>query len=138
MSVQPPRSVLSSAAHGHSIEEFYPAHGLTSLENLVPPQSALGTYDRQLWVPLMLRNNSHTAADITLHADLPAGWTGNTENRTYHLEPGDTYPIELFLTAPADSKEKSPEMLSWTATQNGVSVGTVNLAVYLEYNDVPQ
>ncbi len=118
--------------------EFYPAHSLTSLENLVPPQSALGTYDRQLWVPLILRNNSHTAADITLRADLPAGWTGNTENRTYQLKPGDTYPIELFLTAPADSKEKSPEMLSWTATQNGVSVGTVNLAVYLEYNDVPQ
>jgi LmbE family N-acetylglucosaminyl deacetylase len=117
--------------------DFYQAHGLTSLENLVQPQSALSA-DHQLWVPLLLSNNSEAAADITLHADLPAGWTGNTEDRVYHLEPGDTYPIEIFLTAPADSKEKSPQMLSWTATQNGVALGKTGLSVYLEYNDVPQ
>ncbi len=118
--------------------QFYPAHGLTSLEKLVvPPQSALGA-SNQLWVPLLLRNQSHAVADITLHANLPKGWTGNTEDRVYHLEPDTTYPIELFFTAPAGSNEKSPEMLSWTATHNGATVGTAELSVYLEYNDVPQ
>ncbi|MHB1936094.1 MAG: PIG-L family deacetylase [Acidobacteriaceae bacterium] len=117
--------------------EFYPVHGLTALENLVPPQTALSA-DRQLWVPLLLRNDSNASARITLHANLPAGWTGDTKDRVYRLEPGNTYPVEIFLTAPADSKEKSPQMLSWTVTQDGVSVGTAGLSVYLEYNDVPQ
>lgn len=111
---------------------------MKSLTNLVvPPQSALSA-DRRLWVPLLLRNDSHAAADITLHSDLPAGWTGNTEDREYHLQPGTTYPIQLHFNAPGHSGEKSPEMLSWSATQNGVRVGETGLSVYLEYNHVPQ
>jgi LmbE family N-acetylglucosaminyl deacetylase len=117
--------------------QFYRAHDLHSLETLVPPQSALSA-DHQLWVPLLLRNHSNASADITLHADLPGGWTGNTEDRKYHLEAGSTYPVEIFLNAPSDSKEKSPQTLRWMAAQNGVSVAKTELAVYLEYNDVPQ
>ncbi len=120
-------------------KEFYPAHGLTSLEHLVPPQTALGSFNRELWVPLILRNNSNTAADFTLHANLPAGWTGNTKDTVYHLDPGNTYPVQVFLIAPpADPSTKSPQTLSWTATNNGVTAGKVALSVYLEYNGVPQ
>lgn len=119
-------------------KEFYPAHGLTSLEGLVPPQTALGTWDHQLWVPLILRNNSNQTADITLHSNFPAGWTGNTKDTVYHLDAGKTYSVQIFLTAPTDSDAKSPETLTWTATSNGAPVGTVALSVYLEYNGVPQ
>jgi hypothetical protein len=117
--------------------KFYAAHDLTSLATPVPPQSALSA-NRELWVPLLLHNNTDGSADITLHADLPPGWTGNTEDRQYHLEAGSTYPIEIFLNAPPDSKEKAPQMLRWTATQSGATVGKAELSVYLEYNDVPQ
>jgi LmbE family N-acetylglucosaminyl deacetylase len=75
--------------------EFYPAHFLTSMENLVPPQSALSD-SHQLWVPLLLRNESRSAANITLHADLPTGWTGDTKDRMYHLEPCNTTPSNFF------------------------------------------
>ncbi|MGH9615266.1 MAG: PIG-L family deacetylase [Acidobacteriaceae bacterium] len=119
-------------------QDFYRAHGLKSMEHLVdPPQSALSA-DRQLWVPLLLKNGSSAAADITLHADMPSGWSGNTEDRVYHLDAGATYPIELFLTAPAGSTGKTPQMLRWTASENGAPVGKAKLLVYLEYNDVPQ
>lgn len=118
-------------------KKFYAAHGLTSLEALVQPQSALSS-NRELWVPLLLHNHTDAVADVTLHADLPPGWTGNIEDRQYHLDRGTTYPIEIFLNAPADSKEKAPQMLRWTATQSGAVVGNAELSVYLEYNDVPQ
>jgi LmbE family N-acetylglucosaminyl deacetylase len=117
-------------------KSFYAAHGLNSLESLVPPQSALSA-NHELWVPILLHNNTDAPADITLHADLPTGWTGNTEDRHYHLEGGSTYPIEIFLNAP-DSKEKTPQTLSWTATQSGTAVGKAELSVYMEYNYVPQ
>ncbi|HEV2136065.1 MAG TPA: PIG-L family deacetylase [Terracidiphilus sp.] len=118
-------------------QQFYRAHGLQSLNGLVAPQTALST-DRQLWVPLLLRNNSSAPGDITLHQDLPAGWTGNIEDRNYHLEPGSIYPIQLFFTAPDQQGAKSPQVLSWTARQGGTAVGKAELTVYLEFDGVPQ
>ncbi len=117
--------------------EFYPMHSLTALENLVPPQTALGE-DHQLWVPLLLHNDSPEAMDITLEAHLPSGWSGFSRNGIYHLEPGGTYPVQCFLTAPAESGQKTPEILTWTATRDGRPAGKVNLTVYPEYNGVPQ
>jgi len=119
-------------------QEFYRAHGLESLEGLVPPQTALSA-DRQLWVPLLLTNRTGQGADVTLHANLPAGWTGTTRNGdVYHVEPGATYPIMIFMTAPDDSGKQAPQTLTWTAKTDGTTVGPVSLKVYLEYNGVPQ
>lgn len=138
------------AASGLSLElggpwafyrQFDRAHGLTSLETLVPPQTALSE-NRQLWVPLLLQNNSQTAADVKLHPELPAGWTGDTNDRVYHLEPGSTFPVSVWLTAPADAApgepERPPQILAWTASSAGAPVGKASLSVYLEYNGVPQ
>jgi LmbE family N-acetylglucosaminyl deacetylase len=119
--------------------EFYRVHGLTSLETLVSPQSALGD-SRHLWVPLLLRNGANEAVDITVHPDLPAGWTGDTKGRIYHLERDSTFPISIFLTAPESTTDSNakPQTLRWSATKGGALVGQVNLSVYLEYNGVPQ
>jgi LmbE family N-acetylglucosaminyl deacetylase len=117
--------------------QFYRAHGLASLQTLVPQQSALSE-SRRLWVPLLLRNGSGKPAEVTVHGDLPAGWTGDTKDRTYHLEPESTYPISVFLTAPADTNATLPQTLTWKATEGAASLAQVSLSVYLEYNGVPQ
>ncbi|HZZ37850.1 MAG TPA: PIG-L family deacetylase [Acidobacteriaceae bacterium] len=117
--------------------EFYPVHSLTALEHLVPPQTALGA-DHQLWVPLLLHNDSPQAMDITLEAHLPSGWSGYSRNGIYHLPPNSSYPVQCFLTAPAGSGQKTPEILTWTATRDGRPAGKVNLTFYAEYNGVPQ
>lgn len=117
--------------------QFYRAHGLDSLEGLVPPQTALSS-DHQLWVPLLLRNDSNAAAEITLHPDLPPGWSGDTGDRLYRLEPGTAYPVQLFLSAPSSPNQRSPQSLSWTALNHGAVAGEVHLSVYMEFNGVPQ
>lgn len=117
--------------------QFYRAHDLESLENLVPPESALGA-DRHLWVPLLLRNNTGKDADITLHPQLPSNWSGDTADREYHLNPGETYPVQLFYQSANESYKLPPQTLSWTALDHGASMGKVNLTVYREYNGVPQ
>jgi LmbE family N-acetylglucosaminyl deacetylase len=117
--------------------EFYRAHGLASMENLVPPQSALGERN-QLWVPLLLRNDSSSAADITLSPELPDGWTGVKREGVYHLEAHSTYPVQVFLTAPPGAGQKSSQLLIWTATLNGALAGKVALNVYTEFNGVAQ
>ncbi|HEX4006189.1 MAG TPA: PIG-L family deacetylase [Acidobacteriaceae bacterium] len=119
-------------------QQFYRAHDLGSLAGLVrPPQTALGS-DRQLWVPLLLRNSTGAAEDVTLRQDLPAGWTAINPPGAYHLEPGETWPVELFLTAPDGSAADPPQLLRWTAWNRGESVGSAELEVYPEYNGVPQ
>jgi LmbE family N-acetylglucosaminyl deacetylase len=118
-------------------QQFYRAHGLTSLKDLVPPQTAL-SYGNELWLPLLLRNDSSAAADITIRGDLPQGWKGDSRSGTYHLDPHSTYPIQVFLTAPSASTEQSPITLSWTATKDGAETGKAAIAVYLEFNGVSQ
>jgi LmbE family N-acetylglucosaminyl deacetylase len=118
--------------------QFYRVHGLESLETLVPQQTALSDA-RHLWIPLLLQNDTRVAEDVAVHAELPPGWTGDTKDRTYHLEPGSTYPISTFLTAPADSDQAPPQTLAWKTNVNGPSTAAqVSLSVYLEYNGVPQ
>lgn len=117
--------------------EFYPVHSLKALEHLVPAQTALGA-DHQLWVPLLLHNDSVSAMNITLEAHLPSGWSGYSRAGIYHLPPHSTYPVSCFLTAQAESDSGKTEVLNWTATLAGQPAGKVNLTVYREYNGVPQ
>lgn len=137
-SASPVRSGISLALGGpwEFYSNFYRAHGLAPLQNLVAPQTALSS-DQRLWVPLLLRNDSATAADLLLHATLPAGWSGDTSDRVYHLAAGAAYPVQLFLVAPS-SGQHSPQTLVWTVSQDGRVVGQVRLAVYLEFDGVPQ
>jgi LmbE family N-acetylglucosaminyl deacetylase len=142
----PQRAVQERSATGLSIElggpwafykDFYPAHGLSSLENLVPPQTAL-SYGNELWLPLLLHNDSPEPADVTLHCDLPAGWKGDARNGSYHLQPHTTYPVQVFLTAPAADNPLSPQNLTWTIGTNGSERSKASIAVYLEFDGVSQ
>jgi LmbE family N-acetylglucosaminyl deacetylase len=117
--------------------DFYRAHGLAFLEGLVSPQSSF-VAGNTLWVPLLLTNRLQKPVDVLLHSDLPAGWTPPARDIAYRLEPGSTYPVQLFLRAPADAKDKAPQLLRWNMTADGKPAGDVKLAVYLEGNGVPQ
>lgn len=118
-------------------QQFYRAHGLDSLKNLVAPQSSL-SYGNQLWVPLVLRNDSGNAVDVTLQSEFPQGWSGDRKDGVYHLDAHSSYPVELFLTSPSGANEKSPQQLSWKLEQDGGEVGKVGLTVYLEFDGVSQ
>lgn len=135
----PPSSGISLQPGGPwaFYRDFYPAHRLEHLGNLIQPQTAL-SWDHQLWMPLLLRNNSAAPADVMLHLDAPAGWSGDVADRAYHLDPGSTYPIQLFLGAPSASGQQSPQTLTWTASDGGGAVGKFALSVYLEFDGVPQ
>lgn len=148
LSFTPAPGYHSSSEHGVTLQlggpwayyrEFYAAHGLTSLEGLVPPQTSL-SYGDQLWVPLLLENHSDQAEDVTLKSDMPTGWTGAgaTRDGVYHLEPHSSYPISLFLTSPSTAGQSSPQKLSWSITGQGITNARVDLSVYMEFDGVSQ
>jgi LmbE family N-acetylglucosaminyl deacetylase len=118
-------------------QQFYVAHGLTNALSFVKPQAALSS-EHSLWVPLLLHNDTSKSRELVLHASLPDGWTPAGKDITYHLEPHSSYPAQLFLTAPVRKADEPPQELRWTVLDGGKSVGEVTLAVYAEYNGVPQ
>jgi LmbE family N-acetylglucosaminyl deacetylase len=117
--------------------EFYRAHGLTSLETLVKPQSDF-VPDKPLWVPLLLRNNSQKGIDLTLHSSLPEGWTPAAKDAAYLLKPRSSFPLQILLTPPAHAGDRSPQLLRWSLTADGKPAGEVQLTVYPVEIGVPQ
>lgn len=118
-------------------QDFYIAHGLTSVMSFLKPQTALSA-NHSLWVPLLLRNDTEQARDITLHASLPDGWTPPAKDVLYRLQPHSSYPAQIFLVAPAAKPDAPPQQLQWSISDGGKEAGEVGLTVYMEFNGVPQ
>ena len=118
-------------------QQFYRAHDLKGLVNLTAPQTALSA-DHRLWVPLLLHNATDQPHRVLLHTDLPQGWSSPTKDLVYDLTPHSTFPVDLFLTAPAFDAKTPPVQLTWTLSENGQKKAETSLKTYMEYNGVPQ
>jgi LmbE family N-acetylglucosaminyl deacetylase len=146
LSYVPPQSYSAPAPLHAALElggpwvfysEFYPAHGLKSLENLVAPETEFIPGHR-LWVPLLLRNNSRNRVSAVLHTNLPSGWTGAQTNTTYNLEPDSSFPVQLFLQSPPVAQDKTQQLLQWSLDIDGKAAGKLDLVAYPEADGLPQ
>jgi hypothetical protein len=117
--------------------DFWPQHNLEHLANLVAPETAMGTADFHLWVPLILRNASGSAQQVTLRSSLPAGWTETPGATSYSLAAHEERPVSLFLVAP-QSQKGSWQTLKFDAEAGGRNLGSATLKVNVDYNGVPQ
>jgi hypothetical protein len=117
--------------------DFWPQHNLEHLASLLAPETAMGTADFHLWVPLILRNTTDSAEPVTLRSSLPAGWTQTPGAMVYTLGPHESRPVSLFLMAP-QSQKGSWQTLKFDAEAGGHSLGSVTLKANVVYNGVPQ
>jgi hypothetical protein len=117
--------------------DFWTAHNLEHLGNLLAPETAMGTADFHLWVPLILRNTSGSVEQVTLRSVLPAGWTETPRPMVYSLKAHESRPVSLFLVAP-QSQKGSWQTLTFHADLGGRSIGSVTLKANVVYNGVPQ
>jgi len=115
---------------------FWPAHNLDHLANLYPPEAQVAPGET-LWVPLIVRNDTDSAKQVNLRANLPAGWRQKPEAALFSIGPRGSYPIQLTLT-PAVLPKGTWQTLSWSAESEDGSIGRVTLRVDLESNGLPQ
>jgi len=115
---------------------FWPAHNLELLAELYSPEAQVAPGDT-LWVPLILRNDTDSGREVTLHSKLPAGWNQKPEATEFRVPAHDSYPVQLTIT-PAPAVKGTWQNLSWSADSNGSSIGTVTLRVDMESNGLPQ
>src|SRR5437763_9509939 len=103
--------------------EFWPAHNLEHLAKLYSPEAQVEPGDT-LWVPLLIRNETNSTQQVTLHAILPAGWSENSNASVYTVAAHDLYPVQLTIT-PSPAHKGTWQTLTWNAESNGQKLSPV-------------
>ncbi|HZR66654.1 MAG TPA: PIG-L family deacetylase [Terriglobales bacterium] len=115
---------------------FWRAHNIEHLESLYSPEAQLGG-EGSLWVPLIIRNDTDSARQVEVHAELPAGWSVEPNATMYPVAAHDSYPIQLTVK-PSAANNEAWQTLRWTALNDGKNIGTVTLRVDAARNYLPQ
>lgn len=114
---------------------FWSAHGLDHLKSLLSPEIEIRS--RVLNMPVLIHNNTDTAAQIVLSPDLPAGWKAQWGFDRYPVPAHATYPMECIVAGPP-GHNGSWQTVSIRATSSGSEVGAVSMRVHLVGSGLPQ
>ena len=109
---------------------FWEAHNLERLASLIPEPELAARYGDKLSIPLQACNNTKEPVELSITSTLPPGWTDRTGFTRYPLRPGECYPIQSQIFAPASGSSQWQE-LAWSATVGSQQVGIVKIHVYL-------
>ena len=121
--------------------EFRAAHQLTHLPHPEPPEIALqeGT---TLIIPLWVRNSTNEAREVTLSAELPAGWTVSSGAGKVKVGANQTAGarVEILLGALKDTGKgrDGTQAVTVKAEAGGKSVGEVVMKVELRKKALPE
>jgi LmbE family N-acetylglucosaminyl deacetylase len=120
--------------------DFRRAHGLSHLPHPEPPEIALqvGT---TLVIPLWIRNQTSSTQELSLAADLPAGWTLQSGAGRFSIGAKQTASARLEISLPTamDTAKKSDlQEINVKAESGGKSIGAVKLRVELRKRSLPQ
>lgn len=117
-------------------EEFRAAHDLPDLPKAAVPEIAVAA-GSTLQLPVMLRNDDTTPAEVTLSTILPDGWALKNPLPHYSLAPGDVFPLEIEITTAPKKSDQIGEV-SCRAEASGHEIGSVKLRVRLGGGGLPQ
>ena len=118
-------------------ENFWKAHGVDRLSQLVPiPEVALNRGET-LHVTLLIRNNTETAKEVSLTTIKPMGWSDIQDSARYRIGPHEIYFTQAVLVSPTSGNTDWQEVI-WKAEANGEPVGTIKIRVYLGMGGMPQ
>jgi LmbE family N-acetylglucosaminyl deacetylase len=117
--------------------DFWKAHNLDALSGLIKtPEVALANA-APLHVPILIRNDTDTPAEVTLTSSVPPGWQEVNGTARYPVRPHEAYPAQTLYVAPSTSQPEW-QTLSWKAEANGKTIGTITLRVRTDSPGLPQ
>ena len=117
---------------------FWKAHDLDRLAELIPIPEVTPEAGGKLAIGLLACNHTSQPAEISVVPAIPAGWTTQSQFTNYPVRAGESYPIQVLLTAPP-AAQSHWEQLSWTATAGSRTVGNVVMRVFVGKNgELPQ
>ncbi len=120
-------------------KRFYSAHDLASMPELLPPEIGVDG-GQDFSIPLLLHNHTDSSVTFELHTHLAPGWSVGSSSAQYAhhaisvsrfmVSMHDYFPVRLRLVAPRTVRSHW-QVITWTATANGTSVGPIKLRVYV-------
>ncbi len=116
--------------------EFWRAHSIEHVGSLYAPEAQVAPGE-SLWVPLIIRNDTNSPAQVNLKALLPQGWKQRPDATVYSVGPRDYYAVQLDVASIGSDKDKW-QNLSWEAESGGKQIGKVTLRVDVASNGLPQ
>ncbi len=108
--------------------EFWRAHGLDHLAQLLPMPEASLENGETLHVPLTLRNDTGEPTVVTLTSALPKGWAEKSGPARYPVAAHDVYPIEAVAVV-ASSPGTVWQEVTFRAESRGKTFGSVTLRI---------
>ncbi|MCU7496645.1 MAG: PIG-L family deacetylase [Ignavibacteria bacterium] len=117
-------------------EDFWRAHNIENVGPLIKPEINVA-YGSYLNIPVIIRNNTKDSVTVTLQAKLPEGFRLSSGEGRYFLAPGETYPIETFVFAPAEAS-RGPYEVIWNALSDGKQIGSLSIKTFLSEWTLPQ
>ncbi len=121
--------------------DFRREHALTHLPHPEPPEIALQG-GSTLVIPLLAHNGTSEAKEITLTADLPAGWSLRSGTGRFAVSAKQTAStrVEIDLPAVSDDSSKEPALQEVTirAESNGKPIGAAKLRVEVRSHALPE
>jgi LmbE family N-acetylglucosaminyl deacetylase len=111
--------------------EFWRAHALDTMANLLPvPEVSIGLGET-LHIPLIIRNETESGQKVTVRAVLPNGWDEAASSATLSLPAKAAWPLHRVVSTPATGKPGWYE-LTWTAEAGGQQIGNILVRVYVD------
>jgi LmbE family N-acetylglucosaminyl deacetylase len=108
--------------------EFWKAHDIEHLSQLLPVPELAVNWGGTLHVPLLLRNATANPEEVSLTVALPKGWSEKSGSARYTVGAGDIYPAQSVIVAPG-SGELGWQDITWKAEASGRQIGSVTLRV---------
>jgi LmbE family N-acetylglucosaminyl deacetylase len=108
--------------------EFWKAHNIEHLAQLLPVPEVSLQAGETLHVPLLIRNDSSEPAEVILSVILPESWKERNGSARYPVAAHEAYPVEALIeTAPA--KEQQWRTITWKAQSGGNPMDVVIVRV---------
>jgi LmbE family N-acetylglucosaminyl deacetylase len=113
--------------------EFWKAHNIEHLAQLLPVPEVAVEGGGRLRIPLVLHNRTASAQEISLAAVLPERWIHRPQYTVYPLAPGGDYPIETIVDIPKTAR--GWQEVNWSAVADGQKLSSVSLHVLVVKSD---
>jgi hypothetical protein len=117
--------------------QFWKAHGIEHLAQLLPqPETSIGAGNR-LYVPLVIHNDTAQPVDVDLSMSIPSQWSEPFGSARYPVRAHDVYPVETGAALPLNAAHGWQEV-SYKAESGGQNLGAITLRVQVSDGGLPE
>jgi LmbE family N-acetylglucosaminyl deacetylase len=110
--------------------QFWAAHDLKAVSDLIPVPAVEASGGRRLLVPLLLHNDTNKPQTVTLQASVPPGWSMDKPVEVHRIAAGDVVPISAEVLVGSGGSDEDL-ILAFSAIVGDKEVASTALRVHV-------